>query len=149
MLKRACAAAIVCLCASAIPRLFAANDLLVYFGTYTDTTSKGIYVSHFNPATGALSSPALAVPTPNPSFLAVTPDGRFLYAVNEISSFGGQSSGSVSAFALHKDTGVLTALNTQQTLGADPAHLSVDREGHTVLVANYTGGSIATFPIAA
>src|SRR5205823_3127843 len=58
-------------------------------------------------------------------------------------------SGSVSAFALHRDTGMLTALNKAQTLGADPAHLSVDRDGHTLLVANYSGGSIATFPIAA
>jgi 6-phosphogluconolactonase len=121
----------------------------VYFGTYTDTTSKGIYVSHFNAATGALSKPELAVATANPSFLAVTPDAKYLYAVNEINSYGGQPSGSVSAFTLHNDTGLLTPLNRQQTLGADPAHLSVDRDGHTVLVANYTGGSIATFPIAA
>src|SRR5579872_4004832 len=148
MLQRASFVAVLCLCATAIPGLFAAADLLVYFGTYTDTSSKGIYVSHFNPATGTLSPPALAVATPNPSFLAVTPDAKFLYAVNEIHSYGGQASGSVSAFARHKDTGLLTPLNRQQTLGADPAHLSVDREGHTVLVANYTGGSIATFPIA-
>jgi 6-phosphogluconolactonase len=149
MLKRACLVAALCVCANAIPPLFAANDLLVYIGTYTDTTSKGIYVSHFNPATGALSKPELAIATPNPSFLAVTPDAKFLYAVNEVHSYGGQSSGSVSAFALHRDTGLLTALNKQPTLGADPAHLSVDRDGHTVLVANYTGGSIATFPVAA
>ena len=149
MLKRAAFVALFCLCATAIPGLYAATDLLVYFGTYTDTSSKGIYVSHFNPVSGTVSKPELAVATPNPSFLAVTPDAKFLYAVNEINSYGGQSSGSVSAFALHKDTGLLTPLNRQQTLGADPAHLSVDRDGRTVLVANYTGGSIATFPIAA
>src|SRR5215831_5557089 len=110
MLKRASAVAVLCLAASAIAPIFAANDLLVYFGTYTDTISKGIYVSHFNTATGALSTPELAVATPNPSFLAVTPDGKFLYAVNEINQYGGKPSGSVSAFALHKDTGLLTAL---------------------------------------
>jgi 6-phosphogluconolactonase len=147
MLKRACLAAALSLCAAAMPSLFAAGDLLVYVGTYTDTTSKGIYVAHFNPASGALSAPQLAVSTTNPSFLAITPDARFLYAVNEINSYGGQSSGSVSAFALHRDTGMLTPINKQQTLGADPAHLSVDRSGHTVLVANYTGGSVASFPI--
>jgi 6-phosphogluconolactonase len=147
MLKRACLAAARCVCAAAMPSLFAAGDVLVYVGTYTDTTSRGIYVAHFNPASGTLSAPQLAVSTTNPSFLAITPDARFLYAVNEINSYGGQASGSVSAFALHKDTGLLTALNKQQTLGADPAHLSVDRTGHTVLVANYTGGSVASFPI--
>src|SRR5215467_6224644 len=147
MLKRACLAGVLVCCATAILPLFAANDLLVYIGTYTDTTSKGIYVSRLNTATGALSKPQLAVGTSNPSFLVVTPDARFLYAVNEISSYGGQASGSVSAFAVFKNTGLLMPLNRQQTLGADPAHLSVDRDGHTVLVANYTGGSIATFPI--
>lgn len=147
MLKRACFVAALCVCAAAMPPVFAAGDLLVYFGTYTGTTSKGIYVARFHPASGTLSAPQLAVSTTNPSFLAITPDAQFLYAVNEISSYGGQVSGSVSAFALHKDTGMLTPINKQQTLGADPAHLSVDRSGHTVLVANYTGGSVASFPI--
>jgi 6-phosphogluconolactonase len=149
MLKCASIVALLCLCATRVPVRVAANDLLVYFGTYTGTTSKGIYVAHFNLATGALSTPELAVATPNPSFLALTPDAKYLYAVNEINSYGGQASGSVSAFALHRETGMLTPLNKQQTLGADPAHLSVDHAGHTVLVANYSGGSIATFPIGA
>jgi 6-phosphogluconolactonase len=146
-MKLACVVAALCLCVYAISPLVASSDLLVYFGTYTDTTSKGIYVAHFHPASGTLSAPQLAVSTTNPSFLAITPDAQFLYAVNEINSYGGQASGSVSAFALHKDTGMLTPINKQQTLGADPAHLSVDRAGHTVLVANYTGGSVASFPI--
>jgi len=149
MLKRACVLTVLSLVSSATLRLFAAGDLLVYFGTYTDTTSQGIYVSRFNPATGALSKPELAAATPNPSFLALTPDARFLYAVNEVNAYGGKPSGSVSAFTLHKDTGLLTALNKQSTEGADPAHLSVDRDGRTLLVANYTGGSVASFPIAA
>src|SRR5580765_1523132 len=99
MLKRGSLAAVLLFCGNAILPLRAANDLLVYIGTYTDTTSKGIYVSRLNTDTGALSKPQLAVATSNPSFLAVTPDGRFVYAVNEISSYGGQASGSVSAFA--------------------------------------------------
>ena len=147
MLKRALVVAFLCLAANALPPLVATGDLLVYFGTYTDTTSKGIYVSRFNSATGALTKPELAAATPQPSFLAITPDARFLYAVNEVNSYGGQPTGSVSAFAVHKDTGMLTALNKQQTGGADPAHVSVDRTGRSVLVANYSGGSIAVFPV--
>src|SRR5215469_4024105 len=138
MLKRAWVIALLCLAATAQPPLVASGNLLVYFGTYTDTTSKGIYVSRFDSATGALTTPELAAATPQPSFLAITPDARFLYAVNEVSSFGGQPTGSVSAFAVHKDTGMLTAINKQQTGGADPAHVSVDRTGRSVLVANYT-----------
>src|SRR5215467_14985795 len=103
MLKRALLAAVLCLSASAIPSLIAANDLLVYIGTYTDTTSKGIYVAHFNPATGTLAKPELAVATQNPSFLAVTPDAKYLYAVNEVNAYGGKSTGSVSAYVLRKD----------------------------------------------
>src|SRR5690349_19336558 len=115
MLKRACLVVVLCACANAILPLFAANDLLVYIGTYTDTTSKGIYVSHLNTATGALSKPELAVATQNPSFLAVTPGAKYLYAVNEVSAYGGKSTGSVSAYAVHKDTGLLTPLNRLAT----------------------------------
>ena len=147
MLKRACVVTLLSFAATALAPLFAARDLLVYFGTYTDTTSQGIYVSRFNPATGALTKPELAAATPQPSYLAITPDARFLYAVNEVNTYGGQPAGSVSAFRLDRETGKLMALNKQQTGGAAPAHLSVDREGRNVLVANYTGGSIAVFPI--
>jgi 6-phosphogluconolactonase len=125
----------------------APNDLLVYFGTYTGHTSKGIYVSRLNLASGALSTPELAAETPNPSFLAARAQGDFLYAVNEVDTFGGKPAGSVSAFAIRKDTGVLTALNQQSSGGAGPAHLSLDRSGRNALVANYGGGSVAVLPI--
>jgi 6-phosphogluconolactonase len=126
----------------------APSDLLVYFGTYTGAKSKGIYVSRLNVATGALSAPQLAAETPSPSFLAARPQGDFLYAVNEINTFEGKPTGSVSAFAIHKDTGELTALNQTSSAGAGPAHLSLDEDAGTVLVANYGGGSIAVLPIA-
>jgi 6-phosphogluconolactonase len=127
----------------------APGDLLVYFGTYTSGASKGIYVSRFNPATGALSNPELAAETPSPSFLAVRPQGDFLYAVNEVSTFNGERVGSVSAFAIKKDTGMLTPLNQRSSAGPGPAHLSLDQDGRTVLVANYGGGSVAVLPVAA
>jgi 6-phosphogluconolactonase len=141
MLKRASLVAAVCLAANALAPAFAPDDVLVYFGTYTDTTSKGIYVSRLNRDTGALSTPELAAESRNPSFLAASRDGRFLYAVNEVEK------GAASAFAIDKQSSRLTPLNQQPTGGADPAHLSIDRDGRTVLVANYTGGSVAAFPI--
>jgi 6-phosphogluconolactonase len=125
------------------------SELLVYFGTYTGAKSKGIYVSRLNTTTGALSSPQLAAETPNPSFLAVRAQGDYLYAANEIDNFEGKSAGSVSAFAVNKATGMITALNQASSGGPGPAHLSLDTTGRNVLVANYGGGSIAIVPIGA
>lgn len=123
-----------------------AADTLVYFGTYTTPKSKGIYVSRLNVATGALSAPTLAAEATSPSFLAVHPSKRFLYAVNEVNTFEGKPAGVVSGFAIGA-TGALSAVNQQSSGGTGPAHLVVDREGRNVLVANYGGGSVAVLPI--
>src|SRR4051794_32764251 len=124
-----------------------AGDVLVYFGTYTGAKSKGIYASRLDLKTGALSAPQLAAETPSPSFLAIDPKGRFVYAVNEVDTFGGKRTGSVSAFAIDRQRGTLTALNQQSSGGAGPAHVQVDKAGRNVLVANYGGGSVAVLPI--
>jgi len=124
---------------------------LVYFGTYTNTkgkNSKGIYMSRLNLETGMLSPPQLAVETVDPSFLTVDPMGRFLYAVNEIDTYRGQPTGAVSAFAIDRKSGLLKPLNEQPTEGPGPAHLTIDREGKNVLVANYGGGSVVVLPVA-
>src|SRR5438093_11148003 len=123
------------------------GDMLVYFGTYTGDKSKGVYVSRLDLASGALSRPELAAETASPSFLAVHPSQNFLYAINEIGNFQGKDSGSVSAFAIDRTTGRLTALNQQPSVGRGPAHLVVDKAGRNVLVANYGGGSVAVVPI--
>jgi 6-phosphogluconolactonase len=125
----------------------AAGGMLVYFGTYTGPKSKGVYVSQLDPATGTLTAPQLAAETTSPSFLAVHPTGSFLYAVNEVNTFGGQPGGSVSAFAIDRRTGLLKGLNAQSSQGAGPAHLIVDKDGRNVLVANYGGGSVAVLPL--
>jgi 6-phosphogluconolactonase len=127
----------------------AGDETLVYFGTYTGekSTSKGIYLSRLNQQTGALSAPELVAETPSPSFLAIHPSNRYLYAVNEVGKFQGQPTGSVSAYALDPLSGRLTALNQQPSGGGGPAHLVVDRKGMNVLVANYGGGSVAVLPI--
>lgn len=147
MLRRACLIAVLMLAGSAVLPLFAQQDLLVYFGTYTRGASKGIYVSRLDVATGALSAPRLAAETSNPSFLAVRSRGDFLYAVNEVDTFEGQPTGSVSAFAIAKGAGTLAPLNQRSSGGAGPAHLSLDRDERTVLVANYGGGSIEALPV--
>jgi 6-phosphogluconolactonase len=116
----------------------------VYFGTYTRAQSKGIYVSRMDTSTGALTSPVLAAPTTNPSFLVLHPSHRFLYAVGETS---GASNGVVNAFAIDNKTGMLTLLNQQTSAGHGPCHLAVDASGVCLLVANYGSGSIASLPI--
>ena len=125
----------------------AGGDMLVYFGTYTGEKSKGVYVSRLDLASGALTPPELAGETVSPGFLAVHPSQNFLYAANEVSEFQGKASGSVSAFAIDRNTGRLTALNQQPSVGRGPAHLVVDKAGRNVLVANYGGGSVAVVPI--
>ena len=123
------------------------GEFLVYIGTYTRQDSKGIYVYRFQPATGKLTPIGLAGETENPSFLALHPNHRFLYAVNEISNYEGQSAGSVSSFSINVKTGMLTSLNKTTTRGTIPAHLVVDKTGKSLVVANYGSGSVAAFPL--
>lgn len=124
-----------------------AAEYHVYFGTYTGTKSKGIYRACLDSKSGVLSQAELVAETPSPSFLAVDPKEKYLYAVNEVNKFDGKSAGSVSAFAVDRKTGVLKFLNVQSSGGAAPCHIIVDGQGRHALVANYTGGSVAAYPI--
>jgi 6-phosphogluconolactonase len=125
----------------------------VYIGTYTGGKSQGIYLLELDtgrvtaPEQAALRVVGLAAKDVNPSFLAIHPSRKFLYAVGEIGNFGGKKTGAVSAFAMDAESGKLTLLNQQPSGGAGPCHLVVDREGKNVLVANYSGGSVAVVPI--
>lgn len=130
----------------------ATNDvksLRFYIGTYTGGESEGIYVSELDLATGALAEPRLASAATNPSFVALHPNGRYLYAVGEVSDFDGKKTGAVSAFAIDRETGLLTLLNQQPSRGTGPCYVVVDAAGKNVLVANYGGGSVAALPIGA
>jgi 6-phosphogluconolactonase len=121
----------------------------VYFGTYSGKLSKGIYRAELDLATGKLSEPVLAGEVVNPSFLAIAPNQKFLYAVGELSDVNGKKGGAVNAFAIDAATGDLKLLNQQSSVGAGPCHIVVDRTGKTALVANYGGGSAAALPIQA
>ena len=137
------------LSASAAPQTRIPNKpYVVYVGTYTNkTASKGIYAYNFDPGTGKLTSLGVAAESEDPSFLAVHPSSRYLYAVNEIDHFCGQKSGAASAFSIDQKTGRLALLNQAATRGAGPCHISLDKSGKFALVANYDGGSVATFPV--
>src|SRR3954470_23099223 len=130
-----------------------AKSFLVYWGTYTEGggqfgngESKGIYVSRMED--GKLTEPELAAETPNPAWLTVHPDRRYLYAVNERLEAGGKVlPGEVSAFAIDHKTGRLTAINRVPSRGGQPCHISTDRSGKMAMVANWETGSAAAFPI--
>ena len=119
----------------------------LYVGTYTSGDSEGIYQYQFDTESGQLKQTGVTTGVTEPSFLTISADRKFLYAVNETVEFDGQPSGAVSAFAINADNGALTFLNQQATAGGAPCHLSIDKTGKMLLVANYVGGNIAVFPI--
>src|SRR6266566_2452618 len=123
------------------------EKLWVYVGTYTGGPSKGIYRFELDLASGKLTSRALAGETAYPSFLAIHPNHRFLYAVGEVGDFKGKKTGAVTAFAIDPKSGDLKLLNQQSSGGAGPCHVVVDKQGKHALAANYSGGSACALPI--
>jgi 6-phosphogluconolactonase len=123
------------------------GKLWVYVGTYTGKKSQGIYRFGFDLATGQLTGRALAGKAVNPSFVAIHPNHKFLYAVGEVDDFAGKKTGGISAFAIDPKTGDLKLLNQHSSGGAGPCHLVVDKSGKNVLAANYSGGSVCVLPV--
>lgn len=125
----------------------------VYVGAYTEPSehgrAAGISVFHMEPSSGALTQVRIIAGVVNPSFLAIDPPRRYLFAVNETAMHDGQPGGGASAFALDDTNGNLTPLNQQPTHGTFPAHLTVDPTGAYLLVANYGSGNVAVYPIGA
>ncbi len=118
------------------------DEELLYVGTYTDEhRSDGVYLLRMDRRSGQLQSVGSVAVGPNPSFLAIHPNGRVLYAVNEVAQ------GSVGAFAIAGDSGALTRLDEQPSGGSAPCFVSVDKTGRVVLVANYDSGTVGLIPI--
>lgn len=119
-----------------------AGTIDAYFGTYTKNTgSEGIYHSSLNLESGELSEPELSISAPNPSFIEIHPNSKFLYAVEE------GNPGSVGAFEIDRETRKLRLLNKSSSGGNGPCHLCIAKDGKTLLVANYNSGSVAAIPI--
>jgi 6-phosphogluconolactonase len=121
------------------------GQYIAYVGTYTTkTASKGIYAFRYDANSGKLTPLGVAAETQDPSWVAIHPSGKFLYAANE----AGKNS-MVSAFAVDAHTGKLKLLNQLPALGEDPCYISFDKTGKYVLVANYTSGNVVVLPIGA
>jgi 6-phosphogluconolactonase len=146
LLSAAGLAAAVIVCAVDVAQAAAPQAMRVYVGTYTNNAkSKGIYHVRLDLATGALGRPELAGEVANPSFLAIHPTCKFVYAVSE----AGGKDATVNAFAVAPETGKLTFLNRQPTRGNGPCYVSVDKEGRAALAADYGSGSVCSMPIGA
>ena len=123
------------------------DSSIVFVGTYTHTDSQGIYTCRLDNDTGALAPVSVASEAANPSFLALHPNKRFIYAVSEVEEFHGEKQGAVYAYSVDAESGELTLLNSQGSGGPGPCHLKVDATGRFVLAANYRGGSVCVLPI--
>jgi 6-phosphogluconolactonase len=123
-----------------------AGTHIAFVGTYTRGDAKGIYAYRYDAASGSMTSLGLVAESPNPSFLALHPNGEYLYAVNE-GDPESPTNGSISAFSVNKDTGQLTLLNKVDSKGEAPCHLVVDQTGKFLFVANYTAGNVGSWRI--
>jgi 6-phosphogluconolactonase len=125
-----------------------AKELWVYIGTYTwEKRSRGIYLAKLDLSSGQISAPEAVADATHPTFLAIHPNGRWLYSNVEVSDFQRQRSGAVRAFAIDQSTGALTALNQQPTNSPGTCHVIVHPAGRHLLAANYAGGSAVVLPI--
>lgn len=127
--------------------------LLVYVGTYTRSGAgvpecqEGLFVFKLNPSNGRLEPVQSVTGISNPSFLSLTPDNHYLYAVEDLEEIKGHAGGEICAFSVDPALGRLEFLNSQPTLGGLPCHVSIDSANRYVWVANFLGGCAAIFPI--
>ena len=116
------------------------NEYYLFIGTYTSGKSEGIYVYKFNSSSGEFSHVS-KIWSANPSFLAVSPDTRFIYSVNE------NQPGGISSFSFDKSTGKLSELNKQPSGGDHPCYITTDKTGRWVIAGNYSGGNLSVLPV--
>ncbi len=135
--------------AGALAAKGAGGKFRTYIGTYSRGDSKGIYSFVLDTAAGTLTPEGLAAETENPSFLAIHPTGKYLYAVNEIDKYQGQASGSVTAFKINASNGKLERLNEVAAGGTTTCHVNISRNGKFAVIANYGSGSCAAFALGA
>jgi 6-phosphogluconolactonase len=125
------------------------SPVFFYIGCYTQSADEGIAECRFEEQKGTIQLSGVCKSIDNPSFLIFGNRRKWVYAVNETADFGDKKSGGVSSFLCDQKTGKLTFLNSQASLGAHPCHLTMDRQGKFILVANYSGGNVAVLPILA
>ncbi|MFY8020504.1 MAG: lactonase family protein [Bacteroidia bacterium] len=122
-----------------------AYKTLLFIGSYTDEKpDKGIYIYEFDENTGTLKALANGNQITNPSYLNISPNGKFLYANTETRT---PYSGSISAFNIDSLSGQISPINMKFSGGANPVYLDIYSSGRYLVNANYTGGSVSLFEI--
>jgi 6-phosphogluconolactonase len=123
---------------------FSQNHYLI-IGTYDSPKSEGIYVYNFDNINGSAKEVS-HVKTSNPSYLTISPNKKYLYAVNENAAISGKG-GSVTSFFFDKKIGTLTKINTQSSEGNDPCYITTDKTGKWIVTGNYSSGNFAVLPV--
>ena len=112
-------------------------------------TKEGIYAYTLNPASGEMTQKGVAAPAMSPTFLAFSPDKKLLFAVEEVNRLFGTHGGGVMSFKFDAGSGALTKVSEVSSHGTGPCHVSTDKTGRCLFVANYSGGSAASYPVGA
>jgi len=121
-----------------------AQTFTLFVGTYTGSGSKGIYVYRFKASTGKAEWVSNTDSAENPSYLAISKNGKYVYAINET---GGNKPGHISSYSFDKNAGKLNYINSQLSGGDHPCYVSVTKNNKWVAIANYSGGSAAVYPV--
>ncbi|MBK1897027.1 lactonase family protein [Chryseobacterium paridis] len=117
----------------------------VFFGSFNrDKTTEGLYVYRMDTIRGKLTKISSVKGILNPSFLTLSPDGKYLFACTESKT---KNAGSVSSFAFNPENGKLTFINSQKSGGENPVYVSVHKSGKWLVNGNYTEGSISVYPV--
>lgn len=123
-----------------------AKKHVLYVGTYTEGLTDGIFIYSFNDRSGKLKNLNIPVKISNPSFLTISKNKKYLYAVGELSDYEEEYNGGVSAFKIERN-GRLTFLNHVHTRGSNPCHVSISPDGKKVCTSNYSGGNLSFFNV--
>lgn len=134
------------------------NNWYVLSGGYTEPIQmgsgeivpgrgEGIGLFRLDAKTGELKALAMMPSTPNPSYFTVSADGQYLYCVNELKEYRGVPGSTVSAYSLNRETGTMELLGRQFTCGMDACHVQLWKDEKWLLLGNYSGGSVAVFPV--
>jgi len=119
----------------------------LYVGSYTTTDKEGIAIFEFDPLDGDLKYLTTVAGIKNPSYLAIHPKKKLLFAVNETDNFGAGNTGAISSYAIDPIQGSLRLLSQVSSLGVSPCYVTIDQSGSNALVANYSSGNVAVFPV--
>lgn len=141
MLKRSCLLFLALLASHFIY----AQTTYLFTGSYNDAKDKeGIYIYRMDMESGRLDKICTFSGILNPSYLTLSPDGQYIYACSETRTPG---AGSVSSYRFDRKQHVITLLSKQPSGGENPVYLTVHKSGRWLVNGNYTGGSIAVFPL--